>query len=83
MPFNRLAIWGFVLSLMTMFFLAVSILAIGIGGVGALFSGIALGQLNSEHPRRRGRGLAIAGLVIGLVYALISLLVAITLASRR
>lgn len=73
-PFDKMAIWGFVLSVVTMFFLAVSLLGLFIGGTGAMLSGLSMNNLRGPHPARRGRGLAIAGLVIGSVYALVSLL---------
>ena len=58
--FSGLAIAGFVLSLFWWFY--------GIGAVlGLIFCAIALAKINRNPEKYRGKGLAIAGLVISLV----------------
>ena len=59
LPFSRLAIWGFVLS-------CVSIFVFGfIGALGAILS--SRGFRAARQGTVRGRGLAIAGMIIGLI----------------
>ena len=52
---NGLALAGFILSLL------------GVGGLGLIFSAVALSQINKNPKRWTGKGFAIAGLVLGIL----------------
>ena len=59
LPFSRQAIWGFVIACVSLFVFGF------IGALGATLS--ARGFRETIQGRARGRGLAIAGIVIGAV----------------
>lgn len=63
-PMNGLAVAGFVLAIAG--FVVFDLLLIG-AVLGIVFSAIALAQLKKREGEQRGRGLAIAGLVLGIV----------------
>jgi hypothetical protein len=63
---NGMAIAGFVLAI-TCFSL-----------LGTIFSAVALAQINKEPQRYKGKGLAIAGLVLGIVMLGLILILAFT-----
>lgn len=69
-PLSGLAVAGFVLSF-----------PIFLGVLGIVFSAIALGQIERANGKLRGRGLAIAGLVIAIGSCVLSLLAAIAIPS--
>jgi len=56
------AIAGFVCSLVSLF-----ILGIPLGILGVIFSAVGMGRVNNSEGKLKGRGMAIAGLVIGIV----------------
>lgn len=58
-PFSRLAIWGFVISCVSLFVFGF------IGALGAALCG--RGFRAAAQGRARGKGLAIAGMIIGAV----------------
>jgi hypothetical protein len=58
-PFNKFAIWGFVIACVSMFIFGI------LGIAGAILSQRAIKQIALSGER--GRGLAIAGTIIGIV----------------
>ncbi len=73
-PFSGFAITGFVLSICGIFFILFSIL-------GIIFSALAL--KNIKEGKKKGKGLAIAGLVMGIVFTALALLALIVIGSIR
>lgn len=59
LPFSQMAIWGFVLSCVSIFVFGI------IGALGVALSGRGLRAV--RQGTARGRGLAIAGMIIGAV----------------
>lgn len=57
--YNSVAISGFVISIVSIF-----VVSIILGPVGAIFSAIGLKQINETNEK--GKGLAIAGIIIGI-----------------
>ncbi len=73
---SGLAIAGFVVSLVSIFLMAVPFGIVGI--VGIILSAVALNQINRDPQNIGGKGFAIAGLIISIVFAAISIIIYIS-----
>lgn len=75
---NGMATAGFVLALITVFFGWIPFIGWVIWALGLIFSSIGLA--NAKKVEGKGKGLAIAGLVISLIGVIVIILLASTLA---
>jgi hypothetical protein len=66
---NTNAVWGFVCGLLSVFCCCAGPF---VGAVGIILSSIALSQLN-RNPMQKGRGFAIAGLILSIVGVIVGL----------
>jgi hypothetical protein len=77
---SGLAIAGFVVSLASIFLMAVPFGIVGI--IGIILSAIALSQINKDPQNNiGGKGFAIAGLIISIIFAVISIIIYASLAA--
>lgn len=65
-PMDGFAIAGFILSVVSFF-----ILGIPLGILGVILSGVGYGRVNRSGGKLKGRGLAMAGIILGLLGLLI------------
>ena len=75
---NGMALTGFISSMLGVV-LSFFLIGIVIGIVATVFSAIGLGKINKEPTKWKGKGLAIAGLVLGIIEIVVSIAVLVLL----
>jgi hypothetical protein len=75
---NGMALTGFISSMLGIV-LSFFLIGIVIGIVATVFSAIGLGKINKEPTKWKGKGLAIAGLVLGIIEIVVSIAVLVLL----
>lgn len=72
-PTSRLAIFALILGLLSMFVCCVPYFGAAVGGVALILGGIAVFTIASSQGTRKGSGLAVTGIVFGIIGAVLGM----------